>query len=92
DWRKLTHSLGGFALAARDLEPVCFLDNSDTDTQVGVWRDVPNKRLVVSFRGTQGNRWRDVLTDANAVLEPLDGLMGSDAGIGLWERRNAERQ
>lgn len=36
--------------------------------QVGVWQDEANKRLVVSFRGTEEDRWGDVLTDVNFLL------------------------
>lgn len=36
--------------------------------KAGVWRDATNKRLVVAFRGTEEDRWKDFATDVNFLL------------------------
>lgn len=48
----------------QNLERLAFLDNDETDTQLTVWCDARHKRLVISFRGTEQTRWKDLITDA----------------------------
>lgn len=48
---------------------VLFLENNSTDTQVLISLDEPNKNVVISFRGTEQLRWRDLLTDAQLFLQ-----------------------
>ncbi|CAN0023604.1 unnamed protein product [Laminaria digitata] len=75
DWSTLTDRVGGLAQQKAGFELMCFIDNSETDTQVGVWRDERKKRLVVAFRGTE--KWQDVLIDVNILL---DEYSESEAG------------
>ncbi|CAM9555140.1 unnamed protein product [Pylaiella littoralis] len=77
DWSVLTNRIGGLAQQGGSFELLCFIDNHDTDTQAGVWRDEAEKRLVVSFRGTA--QFEDVLTDVNFLLEDLDSLSTSSS-------------
>ncbi|KAL9232923.1 hypothetical protein vseg_007983 [Gypsophila vaccaria] len=62
-WAMLATSLGHPSLIKSEFEKICFLDNSSTDTQVAIWRDLARKRLVVAFRGTEQARWKDLMTD-----------------------------
>ncbi|KAF6144375.1 hypothetical protein GIB67_024602 [Kingdonia uniflora] len=72
-WAMLATSLGQSSFIKSEFEKICFLDNTSTDTQVAIWRDSTQKRLVVAFRGTEQTRWKDLLTDlmlAPAGLNP----------------------
>lgn len=46
-----------------------FIDSIATDTQVGLFTDRAHDCVVVSFRGTEQMKWRDVLTDAQLFLQ-----------------------
>ena len=70
DWRAISSRVGGSAVEAADMEALCFIEHSGTDTQVKLWRDEKRKRIVVSFRGTDFLQWRDVLTDLKIIQEP----------------------
>ena len=61
----------------QNLERLAFLDNDETDTQLTVWRDALQKRLVISFRGTEQTRWKDLITDALVaqVHAPLGAVL-----------------
>lgn len=55
------------------------------DTQVWVYRDRPLKEVVVSFRGTEQVKWKDLLTDLNLMpvgLEP-EGAAARQATAGV---------
>lgn len=43
-----------------------------TDTQGAVWLNKKNKEMVLCFRGTE-IAWKDLLTDALIIQQPLDG-------------------
>lgn len=51
----------------KGLHKVCSMDNSQTDTQASVWADYENRQIVLSFRGTEQIKVKDVLTDINLV-------------------------
>lgn len=67
------------------LHHVCSVDNPDTDTQAAVWADFRKKVLLVSFRGTEQIKVKDILTDINLFQSHYfpqttwnsDPLMGS---------------
>ncbi|KAL6971175.1 hypothetical protein U1Q18_030855, partial [Sarracenia purpurea var. burkii] len=72
-WAMLATSLGHTSFIKSEFEKICFLDNPSTDTQVAIWRDSARRRLVVAFRGTEQDRWKDLRTDlmlAPAGLNP----------------------
>ncbi|KAK8931029.1 hypothetical protein KSP39_PZI016250 [Platanthera zijinensis] len=62
-WAMLTTSLGSSSFIKSYFEKICSLDNASTDTQVAIWRDSAQIRLVVAFRGTEQSKWKDLLTD-----------------------------
>ncbi|GLJ23903.1 hypothetical protein SUGI_0454200 [Cryptomeria japonica] len=62
-WTMLASALGCTSFIKSEFEKICFLDNRRTDTQVAVWRDTSQQRLVVAFRGTEQTRWKDLRTD-----------------------------
>lgn len=49
------------------LHKICSLDNSQTDTQASIWADFESRQMVLSFRGTEQIKVKDVLTDINLV-------------------------
>jgi len=64
DWGELCKTMGGAAATGSlSFEACCFIENEATNTQCGIWRQGETKTLVVSFRGTQTDQLRDVLTD-----------------------------
>ena len=46
---------------------VCSIENTETDTQASVWADFKGKQLVISFRGTEQVKFKDILTDINLI-------------------------
>nr|GMD72119.1 C2 calcium-dependent membrane targeting [Ipomoea batatas] len=70
-WAMLATSLGHSTFIKSEFDKICFLDNSSTDTQassyVALWWDSLRKRLVVAFRGTEQDRWKDLRTDLMLV-------------------------
>lgn len=62
--------MGAYALAA-------FLSNSETDTQGAIWENQKDKELVICFRGTEIG-WKDLLTDAMILQQPLDDTRRED--------------
>ncbi|KAG9446803.1 hypothetical protein H6P81_012931 [Aristolochia fimbriata] len=71
-WAMLATALGRPSFIKSEFEKICFLDNVSTDTQVAIWRDNLCKRLVVSFRGTEQTKWKDLLTDLMLVPAGLN--------------------
>lgn len=67
------------------LQHVCSVDNPDTDTQAAVWADFRKKVLLISFRGTEQIKVKDIMTDINLFQSHYfpqymwgsDPLMGS---------------
>jgi hypothetical protein len=54
------------------LHQVCFIDNPDTDTQASIWADMSKKELILSFRGTEQIKLKDILTDINLIQVSFD--------------------
>ncbi|KAK4425366.1 Lipase [Sesamum alatum] len=71
-WAMLANALGHPTFIKSEFEKICFLDNSETDTQVAIWRDPERKRLVIAFRGTEQSRWKDLRTDLMLVPAGLN--------------------
>ena len=47
------------------LHHVLSIENYDTDTQAALWVDFESKVMILSFRGTEQIKIRDILTDIN---------------------------
>lgn len=78
-WAVLATAHGHASFIKSEFEKICFLDNGRTDTQVAIWRDTSQQRLVIAFRGTEQVKWKDLRTDlmlAPAGLNPE--RMGGD--------------
>lgn len=61
DWRQL---LSSYAINNKyGCKPVAFIENDYTDTQLWIYWDMKAKLLVISFRGTEQDKWKDLLTD-----------------------------
>ena len=73
DWNSLAAQLGDGELNLSRYRLACFLNNADTDTQGAIWIDRKGKEIVISFRGTQMDGWKDLLTDMLIIQQPLDG-------------------
>ncbi|KAH9307385.1 hypothetical protein KI387_035296, partial [Taxus chinensis] len=71
-WAMLATALGRASFIKSEFEKICFLDNRRTDTQVAVWRDTSQQRLVIAFRGTEQIRWKDLRTDLMLVPTGLN--------------------
>ena len=61
-------------------EKVCFVENTKTDTQAAVWCNGPERTIVVSFRGTEMNKIKDVITDTNLVPSSFNPERVFDGG------------
>ena len=70
EWKELIKTVQSVRDAT--YEPVAFIENEDTDTQVWLFWNKKLKLLIVAFRGTEHNRWRDILTDISLTPMPLD--------------------
>jgi predicted lipase len=44
---------------------IAAIDNPETDTQAAIWADSAARSLIISFRGTELTRIKDILTDIN---------------------------
>ncbi|XP_051133208.1 uncharacterized protein LOC127252883 isoform X2 [Andrographis paniculata] len=71
-WAMLANAIGHPTFIKSEFEKICFLDNSETDTQVAIWRDLERTRLVIAFRGTEQSRWKDLRTDLMLVPAGLN--------------------
>ncbi|KAL4537133.1 hypothetical protein Ndes2526B_g04958 [Nannochloris sp. 'desiccata'] len=63
------------------LDALAFIDNPAADTQVWVFWNQPQKRIVVAYRGTESSRLKDVLTDLQlnpTSLDPEGGVQASN--------------
>ena len=49
------------------MKHICSIENANTDTQCRVWADLEDRTCVISFRGTEQIKIRDVLTDVNLL-------------------------
>lgn len=70
DWSALASRLGGAAMAGDAFEACCFVENTRTNTQCGIWRQSESKTLILSFRGTQQESITDIITDLSFVQRP----------------------
>jgi hypothetical protein len=82
-WRKLCKAV--IPTSAADdylgLDALAFIDNPVADTQVWVFWNQPQKRIVVAYRGTESSRLADVLTDLQlnpTSLDPEGGVETSN--------------
>ena len=79
-----------WSVFARDgsYEQLCFVDQRNTGTQAGIWRDSKRRKLLVAFRGT--SEPRDIVTDASAAMtqwardtkRDVDGYDSVPAAVG----------
>jgi hypothetical protein len=65
-WRGLLEAVSPGHLP---LEPACFIQHADTDTEVWTYWQPEAAMLVLAFRGTEQSSWRDFLTDIS--ISPL---------------------
>ena len=71
-----THRLS-CGLAGSHLAQICSLDCEDTDTQASIWADYRPKhqggrQIIVSFRGTEQIKYKDILTDISLAQIPFE--------------------
>jgi hypothetical protein len=59
-------------LAGRHLAQICSLDCADTDTQASIWASSSTRQVIVSFRGTEQVKFKDVLTDISLAQVPFE--------------------
>uniref|UniRef100_A0A061R3D8 Triglyceride lipase n=1 Tax=Tetraselmis sp. GSL018 TaxID=582737 RepID=A0A061R3D8_9CHLO len=71
-WSELASLAGGSALPLEKLDPVCYVDNVDTDTQAWILWNVGRRHLCVAFRGTEQAKLKDIVTDLNLVTCNFD--------------------
>eukprot|EP00897_Mesotaenium_endlicherianum_P005430 jgi/Mesen1/4915/ME000246S04141 len=71
-WALLSSSLNQHSFVKSNFSKICFLDHPHADTQVAVWRDAAQKRLVVAFRGTEQTKLKDLQTDLSLVPAELN--------------------
>ncbi|KAI8470315.1 MAG: hypothetical protein J3K34DRAFT_521444 [Monoraphidium minutum] len=83
-WKALAQ-VAGKALAGV-FQPVAYVENDDTDTQVWVSRSVAEREVVVAFRGTEQVKWKDFVSDINLIPQTLDdertGATDLNLGVG----------
>jgi hypothetical protein len=56
----------------QDLQPILYLENHDTHTQLWAYWNYDKKVLCISFRGTEQDQWQDLLTDITLTPIGLD--------------------
>ena len=54
------------------LEAMAFIDNPEADTQVWIFWNPDRKKVVLAFRGTEQEKFQDVLTDLQLVPATMD--------------------
>ncbi|KAA8495046.1 Lipase [Porphyridium purpureum] len=70
-WDALADLVGMHHFAPRRAERLLFLDNEEYDTQLRIWAVRDQKFLIVAFRGTEQNQWKDFVTDSLVGLQPF---------------------
>ena len=70
DWRAFSTVAKDAFESARRYECIAFVDHDQSDTQCAVWRDKPNKKLIIAFRGT--SHWKDMITDVSLMQVSAD--------------------
>eukprot|EP00210_Caulerpa_lentillifera_P002079 g1994.t1 len=69
-WRVLARMAG--KRAEEQFDPICFIENPETDTQVWMYQNSEKKECVIAFRGTEQIKWKDLMTDANISAANFD--------------------
>ncbi|KAG1678518.1 hypothetical protein FOA52_014552 [Chlamydomonas sp. UWO 241] len=83
-WEMLAKEVGE---ACAGFEPVAFIENLESDTQVWMYKDAAKKQAVIAYRGTEQVKWKDLLTDMNLVPTALNPeRIDDDAGLPLLVR------
>ncbi|EFN50817.1 hypothetical protein CHLNCDRAFT_141758 [Chlorella variabilis] len=90
-WRSLQRDVLNAAADAM-FDPVAYLDNPETDTQVWIFWNPATRRVCVAFRGTEQTKWKDILTDLSLVPASLDPEGVPDPSQQAWRRRDAAGQ
>ena len=60
-------------------KPAAFVENPRTNTQLWVFWNKYKKTLILAFRGTEQDKWRDILTDISLTPMPLDADIMAEA-------------
>ena len=72
-WRNLKELLiPAEAAAAAAFDPIFFVDNPESDTQAWVFWNFDSKCIVISFRGTEQTRLKDIITDLSLAPISID--------------------
>ena len=51
------------------------MENKNTDTQASIWADFKERKIIVSFRGTETAKFKDFLVDVQIFQVPyMDGI------------------
>eukprot|EP00879_Flechtneria_rotunda_P023208 GHRR01024539.1.p1 GENE.GHRR01024539.1~~GHRR01024539.1.p1 ORF type:complete len:572 (+),score=242.27 GHRR01024539.1:796-2511(+) len=81
-WKALASVAG--KMIEEVFQPVAYIDNIETDTQVWVHVSKQLREVVVAFRGTEQVKWKDLISDLNLIPQTLDveRTSGIDLGFG----------
>lgn len=72
DWSELSLRVGKKGqVDAEDYETCCFIQHNATSTEVGIWRDLTRRKVIIAFRGTSDPR--DMITDVSLLQTPWEG-------------------
>ncbi|MCD7469626.1 hypothetical protein HAX54_008768 [Datura stramonium] len=69
-WALLATSLGHPTFIKSEFDKLCFLDNESTDTEESLF--IAGYELLVSIRGTEQTKWKDLVTDLMLVPAGLN--------------------
>lgn len=77
---------GGLLSSLREdsMVQIATLENLDSDTQSTLWADFKNRRVILSFRGTEQIKVKDVITDiqlSQSEVFPWAGAAGYPAEV-----------
>ena len=70
EWRRLGSTVLEASMAAFD--PIAFIENPITDTELWFFINRAQRQLVIAFRGTVQDSWKDLLTDIQFTPINLD--------------------
>lgn len=84
----INESLPGLKLSDK-LHQICFVESEETDTQAAVFADINQRRLIVSFRGTEQIKYKDLLTDINLLQCPITLDEGKKLFVDVEDRAAA---
>ena len=72
-WKNLKQLLiPAEAAADAAFDPICYVDNPQSDTQVWLFWNEKTRYLVISFRGTEQTKLKDIITDVSLAPATLD--------------------